>query len=342
MFWQSVITTGLLAAAGAHAGRQLDGIADAMLTPRNQGMLEGRMEFFASPEGSAPHPDHPIVIAKRQSPDIILNSDGSLNMTAWENLANAACNEALLKLPESTNPSGTCICYNLPALNNVTGAFEADLRLYQLSTPSGAFAGIPPQNIQVGLTYRGAAVSPVTPQTAQKAVAMRQAAPSAAAGGAGSQPFGNQLMLLQTYLFVGQIDQTKMKPGLSMAELEALVMPVVTLSGVNAAGQRVSTNVSSNEAAFVAGVFSQEVIMSDFALANAAVDKILTQMTNQQVAFVLPGVNILIFPTGLVICGAWLVLFMAAVGYGTYMRMNFREQYRRRAARAGVSKAMRI
>lgn len=118
-------------------------------------------------------------------------------------------------------------------------------------------------------------------------------------------------------------------------------MPIVTLSGVNAAGQTVSTNVSSNEAAFVAGVFSQEVIMSDFALAQAAVDKMRTKMLNQETAFVLPGVTIMIFPTGLVICGTWLALFLAAWGYGTYMRMNFREQYRRRAARAGAS-TMRI
>ncbi len=44
-------------------------------------------------------------------------------------------------------------------------------------------------------------MSPVTPQTAQKLVAPRQSPP---------QPGVPNLKLLQTYLFIGQIDQAKM------------------------------------------------------------------------------------------------------------------------------------
>lgn len=113
-------------------------------------------------------------------------------------------------------------------------------------------------------------------------------------------------------------------------DLQALVMPVVTLSATNAQNQPVSTNVSSNEAAFVAGVFSDEIVMSSFGLAELAVEAEVARMKNGTAAFVLPGVQILIFPVGLIITGIWLLLGLAAYGYGTFCRYNFREQYRRR------------
>ncbi len=119
-------------------------------------------------------------------------------------------------------------------------------------------------------------------------------------------------------------------------------MPTLTLTAVNGNGQTVATNVSSNEAAFVAGVFSQEVIMSSFSLAQAAVDDIVNGLHNNTVAFVLPGVQIMIFPIGLLVTGIWLVIGVAAIGYGTFQRMSFREQFRRRAARAGGKARGRI
>lgn len=114
------------------------------------------------------------------------------------------------------------------------------------------------------------------------------------------------------------------------ADLQALVMPVVTLSGKNARDQNVSTTVSSNEAAFVVGEFSKEVVMSSFTLANLAVEDEIARMRNGTTAFVLPGVQILIFPIGLIITSLWMVVGIAAYGYGTFCRYNFREQYRRR------------
>lgn len=111
-------------------------------------------------------------------------------------------------------------------------------------------------------------------------------------------------------------------------------MPVLTLTAVNSTGGAVSTNVSSNEAAFVSGVFSQEVVMSDFALASANFDTVVAQLANGTVAFVLPGVQILIFPVGLIVTGAWLVIGVAAYGLGTYDRIRFADSFRRRKAMA--------
>lgn len=114
-------------------------------------------------------------------------------------------------------------------------------------------------------------------------------------------------------------------------------MPVLTLTGENSEGQTVATNVSSNEAVFVTGVFSQMVVMSDFARASAAVDEVVEQMRNGTVAFVLPGVQLMVYPIGLIITGSWLVLGLLAYGIGTYDRMRFAETYKRRQARANAT-----
>lgn len=112
-------------------------------------------------------------------------------------------------------------------------------------------------------------------------------------------------------------------------------MPTLTLTGVNAAGQTVSTNVSSNEAAFLTGVFSKEIIKSDLAVAQAAVDEVVAQLKNGTVAFVLPGVQLMIFPVGLVVTSTWLLIGLAFYGFGTYERIGYAESYRRRRAIAG-------
>lgn len=118
-------------------------------------------------------------------------------------------------------------------------------------------------------------------------------------------------------------------------------MPVVTLSAVNAAGQTVSTNVSSNEAVFVAGAFSTQVVLSTTAQAQLAVDAVVGGLANGTVAFVLPGVNLLIFPIGLVIAGIWLVIGATVIGFGFFERVQYREHYRRRAAYASKAATLK-
>ena len=119
-------------------------------------------------------------------------------------------------------------------------------------------------------------------------------------------------------------------------------MPVVTLSGVNPGGKTVSTNVSSNEAAFVAGVFSQSVVLSNAAIAQVAVNNAVERLQNGTDAFVLPGTKILIFPIGLVVTGIWTVLGIAAYVAGTIARIGFADQYKRRTQMMSKGGASRI
>jgi len=314
MLWQRTLVASFLA-IGAQAG-----IGDLImegLTRRNSPGVERRLEEMAKANVRARG-----YLEARQSQelggDTPLNADGSLDMAAWNDAANTACRDALRGLQLASNPSGACVCYNLPLLNNSTGTFEADLRLYQLSQPTGAFEGIPQDRIEVELSYNGASVSEVTQQAATR-VKVRQ-------------DNGGDLPLLQSYLFIGQIDNDRMSDGVTMEELQALVMPVVTLKATNGNGQTVSTNVSSNEAAFVTGFFSSEVVMSNFTMAQLAVDEEVARLRNGTVAFVLPGIQLMIFPIGLIITSIWLLLGVVAYGMGTYARYNFREMHRRRIA----------
>jgi len=51
-------------------------------------------------------------------------------------------------------------------------------------------------------------------------------------------------------------------------------------------------------------------------------------------AFVVPGMQIQVVPIGAVVTGVWAAGLVGVVGWGTVGRMGFRENYRRRKARA--------
>ncbi|KAL2173760.1 uncharacterized protein P884DRAFT_272978 [Thermothelomyces heterothallicus CBS 202.75] len=322
MLWHRALVASFLA-TGARAGvggliadglshniqpveRRMDAMAEASLQAR--GYLEARQD----------QEQEPILAGESNTP---LNADGSLNMEEWNNMVDKACQDALRNVKVPTNPSGTCVCYNLPLLNNQTGAFEADLRLYQLGEPTGDFQGVPQKNIEVELSYNGASVTPVNPQGGNSLKARQEGE-------------DGEIRMLQSYMFVGQIDKDKMSGKVTRAQLEAWVMPVVTLKAIDGTGKEVKTLVSTNEAAFVAGEFANDQVMTNQRLAELAVEKMVAGLENGTVAFVLPGVQLLIFPIGLIITSIWLALGLAAYGFGTYERYNFREAHKRRVALA--------
>lgn len=99
---------------------------------------------------------------------------------------------------------------------------------------------------------------------------------------------------------------------------------------------------SINEAAFVAGVFSDRIVLSNETLAQLAVDSVVAGLHNGTVVFVLPGTQILIAPVGLVITGSWMVLGLAVYGFGTFERMNYAEAHKRATVRAQKGSQARI
>lgn len=207
MIWQKGIIAAVLAATGVRAG----GIGDLIIEGMTRGnpSYERRMAEVA--KRSLVLRGALLEVRQSQGSEAAMNPNGTLNMTLWDGIANSACVEALQALPEASNPSGTCVCYNLPVLNQTQGTFLADLRLYQLGTATGDFAGIPPEKVEVGLRYRGASVSPTSPETAaQKVVGARLDKRQSPA------KLNGDLKLLQTYMFIGQIDKEQMKADMSM------------------------------------------------------------------------------------------------------------------------------
>jgi hypothetical protein len=118
------------------------------------------------------------------------------------------------------------------------------------------------------------------------------------------------------------------------SDFEAIVTPILTLTANNPQGQTISTNVSSNEAAFVAGVFANMQFLSQTAQAQLAVNEVILRLANGTTPFVLPGVQLLIAPIGLVITGFWTLVFVSAVGLGTVQRIQYRERFKRAVARS--------
>lgn len=199
MLWQRTLLASLLA-IGAEAGignLVVDGLS------RNSPSVERRLQEMA--KGSLVVRGY---VQTRQSTEqgngAPLKADGSLDVEAWNEAANKACRDALRNIPLASNPSGACVCYNLPLLNNSTGAFEADLRLFQLSEPTGAFQGIPQENIEVELSYKGASVTEV------KSTGEAESVVPPAAGLNARQENGGDFKLIQSYLFIGQVDADQM------------------------------------------------------------------------------------------------------------------------------------
>ena len=76
------------------------------------------------------------------------------------------------------------------------------------------------------------------------------------------------------------------------------------------------------EAAFVTGTYSDQ----------AAAARASAQAAASATPFVLPGTTLGIFPVGLIITGAWTLLFVLTVGFGTISRIKFRNAFRRKIA----------
>ena len=194
MIWGTALVTSLLA-----AGAQASVGAMGDLGPRSD-MLEARMDNQALP-----------LLQERQDSAVNLPQSkpapGGLDMAKWDAETNKLCMQSLAQLTAASNPAGAAVCYNLMSLDTKAGSFMADLRLFQVSSASGTFSGIPPERIQVGLQYRGASVSPLS---ANKTAAAPQSTPS----GVGKR--ADQARQLQQYLLVGQIDKNEMDQPMTM------------------------------------------------------------------------------------------------------------------------------
>lgn len=81
------------------------------------------------------------------------------DLAKWEEQTKAACGSALTVLNgQASNPSGIAVCYNLPFLDNQTGIFQAELRMYNVSAPIDPWKGVAAAEVSMALSYLGATV----------------------------------------------------------------------------------------------------------------------------------------------------------------------------------------
>jgi hypothetical protein len=137
-----------------------------------------------------------------------LNLDGPMTLEEWDDMTNSACVQALAALPRSTNPSGFCICYNLPSLNADTGSFEADLRMYRLNEPRGDFVGIEPENVSVDVFFNGAG--------AKKTEEVELTGMIGDVPGLTRRQDNTGPVLMRTFMLAGQIDAANMTDDMTM------------------------------------------------------------------------------------------------------------------------------
>lgn len=139
----------------------------------------------------------------------------NVNATQWNEQTAAACNSTLMMLNGvASNPAGMAVCYNLPYLDNSTGVFQADLRLYMISDPTGDFVGIPAQNVTVGLQYFGASVQTIPPSEL-KARDLDLPSWSSLQRRTDVQKRAMTPSLVQSYAFIGQINKDLMMANIN-------------------------------------------------------------------------------------------------------------------------------
>lgn len=82
-----------------------------------------------------------------------------VNQAQWEEQTRNACMNSLGSLNgQASNPSGIAVCYNLPFLDNKTGVFQAELRMYNVSAPINPWLGVTAADVSMTLSYLGATV----------------------------------------------------------------------------------------------------------------------------------------------------------------------------------------
>ncbi|KAI4220095.1 MAG: hypothetical protein L6R36_007867 [Xanthoria steineri] len=244
----------------------------------------------------------------------------------WKRETAAACMMSLAALNgQASNPTGLAACYNIQSFNSSTGVFEADLQLYRIAAATGNWASLMTQAVNVGMSYSDATIAPSNANRKRE-----EEPPSTTKAGSdnvGSPKFRRVAAapaMVQEMSFVGKLNGNVMGQVNDTAKLHTFLIPSIALSGTEKSGKLITTELSSNEASFVNGIFANQTKTSTStgAAASSAAEEAAT--------FVLPGQTLGIFPTGLIITSSWTLLFVLTVGYGTIERFRFREAYRRR------------
>lgn len=232
-----------------------------------------------------------------------------------------ACMNTLSDITAITNEAGLAACYNIMEMNSNDKVFTADLRLYLVAEPTGAFTTVQPDNLMVGVTFPSSTVFTTT--DARRAAKVKRQSRS-------------NMTEIQQYTLMGRIDRSIDLDKLNNQQVMSLMVPAITVNAVSEESrQPIEAALTLTDTAyFVVGEFRGEFATS------AADPRFQEQAIAASSVFVLPGTTFGIFPVGMIVTLSWLVIFVAAYGFGTWRRYQHREFYRKRMhMAAGAPKA---
>ena len=313
--------------------READQIIDGYLVRRQQDAQDSTPTPSSSVDTSSPSttPNSIAPPTKSSTPGPLAISP--VDPAKWEVETRAACMSSLRALNGTVlSASGLAVCYNIPFLNNVTGVFQADLRLYRVAQPSAAWADVRDAEINVDLSYVGASFSMSGSNDATSAFPkLRRSLETRAASPTVQMP-----VFVQGFNFIGKMNAELLSVPLNLSQLRTYLAPTVLLETPNptdlSSPERLKSTLSPKDASFVNGLLSQgtsttcSTLMCMPSPAEAA--------ARRSSAYQMPGTKFEIFPTGLIITSTWAFLGICVVAWGTVGRLRFRQQYRRRCARA--------
>jgi hypothetical protein len=230
---------------------------------------------------------------------------GNMNETI-----SSACVGTLSQITTITNDAGMAACYNILQADKNTGIFQADIRLYQIQPPSGQFIGVASNQMLANLVFPSSTTFNVL---MKRKLGKRQS---------------SSMSELQQYSLQGNIAASMDMSKLNSTEMLSLMVPTIQIEAIKpSTSTSINTNLTSTDTAFfVVGDFKDQfmtaLIDPTFQAAAIAASS----------AFILPGTTLGIFPTGLIVTCAWLLLFIIAYGVGTLERIQHRSIYRKRKA----------
>ena len=135
--------------------------------------------------------DFHITRGQNTRPPPALNATTNATSPKYEEGILSSCISALTLLasqPESL--SGMSLCYNILQLNNITGVFKSDLRLFKTAEPRDAWRNISSRDLVPSVEFKGSGAS--------LAGEPKRANPA--------EFFTGAPQLKESYVFVGQIN----------------------------------------------------------------------------------------------------------------------------------------
>lgn len=135
------------------------------------------------------------------------------NLQKWEEDTRNACMQTLSNLKgKASNPSGIAVCYNVPFLDNSTGIFQAELRMYNVSAPIDPWQSVTAADVSMTLSYLGATVQMMN---TKREVSEAQMQTRWSDGTLVQRQTITGMTELKTLMYVGKLNSNLMGPAMT-------------------------------------------------------------------------------------------------------------------------------